>query len=45
LLNTTKTAISVPGGRKIISPIFYYFGNYDDLSLYKRHFREYGNTM
>jgi hypothetical protein len=36
--------ISFPSARKI-APIFYYFGNFDDLYLYMYHDRVYGSTM
>lgn len=44
LVNMTKKLISVPAAR-IIAPIFYYFGNFDDLYLYMYHDRLYGSTM
>ena len=37
--------ISIPGARRIISPVFYYFGIFDDLQLYQYHDREYGEVM
>lgn len=36
--------MAVPTMRKIL-PIFYYFGNFDDLYLYMYHDRLYGPTM
>ena len=45
LIELIKTVISVPAARKIVTPMFYYFGNFDDLYLYSLHDREYGDTM
>lgn len=42
--NYTKYIISIPAARSIM-PIFYYFGNFDDLQLYMYHDRLYGSTM
>jgi hypothetical protein len=40
-LNLTKNVISVPSMRKL-SPIFFFFSNFDDLYLYMFHDRLYG---
>lgn len=45
LLQLIKAVISVPAARKIVTPLFYYFGNFDDLFLYSLHGREYGDAM
>ena len=37
--------ISIPAARRIASPLFYYFGNFDDLFLYSFHNRTYSETM
>ena len=38
----TLLTIAVPAARRIASPLFYYFGNFDDLFLYSFHRRAYG---
>ena len=40
-----QTLISIPTARRIVTPVFYYFGNFDDLYLYSLHNRAYGDTM
>lgn len=44
-MQLTYAAIQIPAARKIATPLFYYFGNFDDLYLYSLHKREYGDTM
>lgn len=41
----TKTIISVPGARRVVSPLFYYFGIFDDIYFYQFQDRVYGQTM
>lgn len=43
-INASMKVISVPGMRRL-APIFYYFGNFDDLQLYLYHDRKYGSVM
>jgi hypothetical protein len=37
--------ISIPGARRVISPVFYYFGIFDDMFLYQYYNRTYGDTI
>ena len=37
--------MSIPGARRVVSPVFYYFGIFDDLFLFQYHDREYGQAM
>ena len=37
--------ISVPGARRTVTPLFYYFGIFDDHSFYQFHDRVYSPTM
>jgi hypothetical protein len=36
---------SIPGGRKLLKPIFAFFLNFDDLWLYNYHPREYNRVI
>ena len=45
LTNYSKKPISVPGARRVLSPLFYYFGVFDDIYFYQFQDREYGETM
>ncbi len=40
----TQTA-SMPVARRVATPLFYYFGVFDDLFFYQFHDRTYGPTM
>ena len=39
------TIIAIPGARRYASPLFYFFGIFDDLFLYQFHDRIFGLTM
>ena len=45
LLEMIKTVISVPATRRVVSPLFYYFGVFDDIYFYQFQDRRYGDTM
>ena len=45
LIELVKNIIDVPTARKIVTPLFYYFSNFDDLYLYSLHNREYSDAM
>ena len=44
LSNLLKFSISLPSGRRIVYPLFYFFGNFDDIYLYSFHDAFYGRV-
>lgn len=44
-MDIIKFLISIPAARRVISPIFYFFGIFDDIYLFQFHDRLYGETM
>jgi hypothetical protein len=44
-LNGLTFFISIPAARRIVTPLFFYFGIFDDIYLYQFHDRLYGDTM
>ena len=44
LSNILKFSISLPSGRRIVYPLFYFFGNFDDIYLYSFHDGFYGRV-
>lgn len=45
MISLLKKLISIPGARRVVSPVFYYFGAFDDIYLFQFHDRVYGETM
>jgi len=45
MTNTLSEMISIPAARSAISPLFYYFGNFDAIYLFMFHDRIYGDTL
>lgn len=45
MMSLFKEVIEIPAARGIVTPLFYYFSNFDDFFFYQFHDRTYSETI